>query len=109
MLSAMKSDLTARLPGRLKASVSRRSLPRRDISRINMKEAPATHIAPSTTAVGPSVIFQTGPPIAPSGLAHVKCGVKSLSMNAPEGTAKLNAVTTHIQYLVVALAPRIDV
>jgi len=30
-------------------------------------------------------------------------------MSAPEGTAKLNAVTTQIQYFVVALARRIDV
>jgi hypothetical protein len=30
-------------------------------------------------------------------------------MNAPEGTTKLHAVTTQIQYFVVALTPRIDV
>jgi hypothetical protein len=32
-----------------------------------------------------------------------------LSINAAAGTEKLNAVTTQIQYFVVALAPRIDV
>jgi len=47
--------------------------------------------------------------MAPSGLAHVKCGAQSLSMSAPEGTMKLNAVATQIQYLVVALARRNDV
>jgi hypothetical protein len=45
----------------------------------------------------------------PSGLAHDKCGAQSLSINAPEGTTKLIAVKTHIQYLVVALALLIDV
>jgi hypothetical protein len=74
-----------------------------------MKKVPAIHMTASTTAVRPSVISHIGPPIAPSGLAHVKCGAQSLSINAPEGTTKLNAATTQSQYFVVALAPRIDV
>jgi hypothetical protein len=47
--------------------------------------------------------------MAPSGLAHAKCGVQSLSITAPAGKKKLNAVTTQIQYFVVALAPGTDV
>jgi hypothetical protein len=47
--------------------------------------------------------------MAPSGAAHAKCGAQSLSTTAPTGTTKLHAVTTQIQYFVVALAPRIDV
>ena len=35
--------------------------------------------------------------------------LQSISMSAPEGRTKLNAVATQIQYFVVALAPRIDV
>ena len=73
-----------------------------------MKKAPSIHITLSTT-VRPSVISHIGPPIAASGLAHVKCRAQSLSINAPEGTTKLNVVTTQIQYFVVALAARIHV
>ena len=51
----------------------------------------------------------TGPPLAPSGAAHAKCGAQSLSIPAPTGTTKLKTVTTQSQYFVVALAPRIDV
>jgi hypothetical protein len=47
--------------------------------------------------------------MAPSGLAHPKCGAHSLSITAPAGTTKLHAVSTQIQYFVVALAPRMDV
>jgi hypothetical protein len=74
-----------------------------------MVSAPVTHITASTTAVLPCVMAQIGPARAPSGAAHVKCGAQSLSITAPTGTKKLNAVTTQIQYFVVALAPRIDV
>jgi hypothetical protein len=74
-----------------------------------MKKVPAIHMTAGTTAFRPSVISHIGPPIAPSGLAQVKCGAQILSINAPEGTTKLNAVTTQTQYFVVALAPRIDV
>jgi hypothetical protein len=47
--------------------------------------------------------------MAPSGVAHPKCGTQSLSITAPIGTMKLSAVTTQIQYFVVALVPRIVV
>ena len=50
-----------------------------------------------------------GPANVPSGVAHLKCGAQSLSITAPVGMMKLSAVTTQIQYFVVALAPRIDV
>jgi len=74
-----------------------------------MEKAPVIHMTPRIMAVRPYVISHTGSPIAPSGLAHVKCGAQSLSMSAPEGRTKLNAVATQIQYFVVALARRIDV
>jgi hypothetical protein len=63
----------------------------------------------STTAVQPFVISDIGPTIAASGLDDVKYRAQSMSINAPEGTTKFNAVTTQIQYFVVALAARIDV
>ena len=47
--------------------------------------------------------------MAPSGYAQVKCGAQSLSISAPVGTKKLKAVATQIQYLVVALARRVEV
>ena len=81
----------------------------REISRINMPNVPAIHIPASTTAVQPCVMFHMGPPMAPSGVAHLKCGAQSLSITAPTGMMKLSAVATHIQHFVVALAPRIVV
>ncbi len=70
---------------------------------------PVAQIAPRMTAVRPCVMSQTGPPMAPRGVAHVKCGAQNLSMSAPEGRAKFNAVATQIQYFVVALARRVEV
>jgi hypothetical protein len=49
----------------------------REISRISMLNAPAIHIPASTTAIRPCVIFHMGPPMAPSGVAHLKCGAQS--------------------------------
>jgi hypothetical protein len=77
----------------------------REISRISMPNAPAIHIPASTAAVRPCVMFHMGPPMTLSGVAHLKCGAQSLSIIAPVGTMKLSAVTTQIQYFVVALAP----
>jgi hypothetical protein len=74
-----------------------------------MKTAPAIHVTLSATAVPPSVMSHIAPPKALSGLAHVKCCPQTLSITASEGTTKLNAVTTQIQYFAVALAARIDV
>jgi hypothetical protein len=50
-------------------------------------------------------MFHMGTPMAPTGVAHLKCGAQSLSITAPVGMMKLSAVTTQIQYFVVALAP----
>src|ERR1700691_2432930 len=88
---------------------ARRSLRMREINRMSIEKAPVIHITPTITAVRPCVMSHTGSPIAASGLAHVRCGAQSLSMSAPDGTMKLNAVATQIQYLVVALARRNDV
>jgi len=74
-----------------------------------MQKAPAIHIMASTTTVRPFVISDIGPTKAASGLDDVKYRPQSISINAPEGTTKFNAVTTQIQYFVVALAARIDV
>jgi hypothetical protein len=76
---------------------------------MSIEKAPVIQITPRITAVRPCVMSHTGFPITASGLAHVKRGAQSLSMSAPEGRTKLNAVATQIQYFVVALAPRIDV
>jgi hypothetical protein len=81
----------------------------REINRMSIEKAPVIHITPRITAVRPCVMSHTGSPITASGLAHVKCGAQSLSMRAPEGRTKLNAVATQIQYFVVALARRIEV
>ena len=100
---------TARFFSPAVTSASRRSLRMRKISRKSMANAPAIHIPASTTAVRPCVIFHMGPPIAPSGVAHLKCGAQSLSITAAVGTMKLSAVTTQTQYFVVALGPRMVV
>src|SRR5580658_1403358 len=109
MPSVTKLDVSPRWFRQSCTLASRRSLRMREINRISIDKAPVIHITPRITAVRPCVISHTGPPIAPSGLAHAKCGAQSLSMRAPEGTMKLNMVATQIQYLVVALARRNDV
>src|ERR1051325_7730203 len=109
MPSAMKLDVTPRSLRRAGVCVSRRSLRIRDLQLTSMEKVPVNHITPRIAAVRPCVKSHTGSPIAASGLAHVKCGAHSSSMSAPEGRTKLNAVTTQIQYFVVALARRIDV
>src|SRR5207248_3906503 len=86
-----------------------RSLRMRKISRISMANAPVIHIKASTTDVRPCVMFHMGPPMTPSGVAHLKCGAQHLSITEAVGTMKLSAVTTQIQYFVVALAPRMVV
>src|SRR5580700_8190374 len=81
----------------------------REINRRSIAKAPAIHMTASATAVQPCVMFHMGSPMAPSGVAHLKCGAQSLSTTAPVGTVKLSAVTTQIQYFAVELAPRIEV
>ena len=85
------------------------SLRIRETNRTNIQKAPAIHIAAITATVRPFVISDIGPTIAASGLDDVKYRPQSISINAPEGTTKFNAVTTQIQYFVVALAAQSDV
>ncbi len=43
------------------------------------------------------------------GVAHEMCDAPNLSMNPPNGTMKLSAVATQIQYFAVALTRGSDV
>jgi hypothetical protein len=109
MPSAKKLEGEAKLPTGASAFASRLSLRMREMNRPSIKKAPVTQVTPSTTAIRPRVITQTGLPITSSGLAHVKWDAQTLSTSAPEGKTRLNAVATQIQYFVVALARRTDV
>src|ERR1700743_1728407 len=109
MPSARNPDFGATLVAGQAMCASRCSLRMRVIKRRNIAMAPALQMVARMTAVRPSVISQMGPPIAARGYAQVKCAPQSLSISAPEGTKKLNAVATQIQYLVVALARSVEV
>lgn len=80
--SATKLSPALRSCGIMTPWLSRRATRIRHTRRMNIANAPKSHIRASITAIRPCVRFHAASPMTPSGAAHVRCGVHILSISA---------------------------